>query len=166
MPDRIPSDHASVRTERAEVARSGGTRRPCLRLPADLDLEPGFVRLVIDGEARHAEVREDRSSFLIRGAYDLKSEARDPGRAENRLVEWLREQGREEGDPVEIDEIEAGERYGVRLPGERAFYRDTSGPGGSLQDIASDLAGTQSAGEDSDLDGDGAGGSDDPFDLD
>ncbi|GAB7014206.1 DUF7112 family protein [Halolamina salina] len=158
MPDRIPSDHASVRTERAEVARSGGTRRPCLRLPADLDLEPGaFVRVVIDGEERHAEVREDRSGFLLRGAYDLKSEARDPGRAENRLVEWLQEQGREPGDPVEVDEIQPGERYGLRLPGERTFYRDTSGPGGSLQDIASDLGG-----EGSDRDGADA----DPFDLD
>ncbi|WP_435118049.1 DUF7112 family protein [Halolamina sp. C58] len=158
MADRIPSDHASVRTERAEVARSGGTRRPCLRLPADLDLEPGsFVRVVIDGEERHAEVREDRSGFLLRGAYDLKSEARDPGRAENRLVEWLQAQEREPGDPVEVDEIDPGERYGIRLPGERTFYRDTSGPGGSLQDIASDLDGEGS-------DPDGAG--DDPFDLD
>ncbi|QKY20937.1 hypothetical protein B4589_011335 [Halolamina sp. CBA1230] len=155
MPDRIPSDHASVRTERAEVARSGGTRRPCLRLPADLTLDPGsFVRVVVDGEEYHAEIRDDRSGFLLRGAYDLKSEARDPGRAANRLVEWLQEQGREQGDPVEVDEIDPGERYGLRLPGERAFYRDTSGPGGSLQDIASDL--------------DGGRGSDDadPFDLD
>ncbi len=153
MPDRIPSDHASVRTERAEVARNGGTRRPCLRLPGELDLEPGsFVRVVIDGEERHAEVREGRPGFLLRGAYDLKSEARDPGRAENRLVEWLREREREPGDPVEIDEIQPGERYGLRLPGERTFYRDTSGPGGSLQDIASDL--------------DGGGDDADPFDLD
>lgn len=155
MPDRIPSDHASVHTERAEVARSGGTRRPCLRLPAALDLEPGtYVRLVVDGEALHAQVRGDRSDLLLRGAYDLKSEARDPGRAENRLVEWLREQGREPGDPVEVDEIEAGGRYGLRLPGERAFYRDTSGPGGSLQDIASGLAGNGQAGADSDPGGD------------
>ncbi|NHX35001.1 MULTISPECIES: DUF7112 family protein [Halolamina] len=147
MSDRIPSDHASVHTERAEVARSGGTRRPCLHLPADLALEPGsFVRLVIAGDEYHAEVREDRSGFLLRGAYDLKSEARDPGRAENRLVEWLRDEGREPGDPVEIDEIEPGERYGLRLPGERTFYRDTSGPGGSLQDIASDLDGVDSDG--------------------
>ncbi|MFC6736824.1 hypothetical protein ACFQEQ_11325, partial [Halolamina salina] len=81
----------------------------------------------------------------------------DPGRAENRLVEWLQEQGREPGDPVEVDEIQPGERYGLRLPGERTFYRDTSGPGGSLQDIASDLGG-----EGSDRDGADA----DPFDLD
>jgi hypothetical protein len=155
MADRIPSDHASVHTERAEVARSGGTRRPCLRLPSALDIEQGsFVTLVVDGEARHAEVQGDSTGLLIRGAYDLKSEARDPGRAENRLVEWLRNVGREPGDPVEIDEIEAGERYGVRLPGERAFYRDTSGPGGSLQGIAESLDGG------SDDDGD------DPFDLD
>lgn len=142
MADRIPSDHASVRTERAEVARSGGTRRPCLRLSTDLNVESEtFVRLVVDSEERHVKVRGDRSGLLLRGAYDLKSEARDPGRAENRLVEWLREQDREPGDPVEIDEIEPGERYGLRLPGERTVYRDTSGPGGSLQDIASDLAG-------------------------
>lgn len=152
MADRIPSDHASVHTERAEVARSGGTRRPCLHLPAELALEPGsFVRLSVDGDEYHAEIREDASGFLLRGAYDLKSEARDPGRAENRLVEWLQREGREPGDPVEVDELEPGERYGLRLPGERTVYRDTSGPGGSLQDIASDL--------------DGSDG-DDPFDLD
>ncbi|MFW5949686.1 MAG: DUF7112 family protein, partial [Halolamina sp.] len=124
----------------AEVARSGGTRRPCLRLPAELDLDPGaFVTVTVGGDELHAEIREDRSGFLLRGAYDLKREARDPGRAENRLVEWLRGQGCEPGDPVEVDEIEAGERYGLRLPGERLFYRDTRGPSGSLQDIARDL---------------------------
>jgi len=157
MPDRIPSDHASVRTARAEVARSGGTRRSCLRLPDDLDVEPGtFVRLVVDGDEYHAELQGDRSGPLIRGAYDLRSEARDPGRAENRLVEWLHEQDREPGDPVEIDEIEPGERYGLRMPGERTLYRDTSGPGGSLQDIASDLesggAGDDAVDDGTDLD--------------
>lgn len=142
MPDRIPSDHASVHTERAEVARSGGTRRPCLRLPAVLHLDAGaFVRLVIDGETHHAEIQGESSGLLLRGAYDLKSEARDPGRAENRLVEWLREQDCKPGEPVEIDEIDAGERYGVRLPGERAVYRDGRGPGRSLQGIAETLDG-------------------------
>lgn len=161
MADRIPSDHASVQSSRAEVARSGGTRRPCLRLPAALDLDSGeFVRVVIDGDECHAQIERDSTGLLLRGAYDLKSEARDPGRAENRLVEWLRGAGREPGDPVEVDEIEAGERYGVRLPGERAFYRDTSGPGGSLQDIASDLAGGGAGDAGSD------GDTDDPFDLD
>ncbi|MBP1986307.1 DUF7112 family protein [Halolamina salifodinae] len=158
MADRIPSDHASVHTARAEVARSGGTRRPCLRLPAALDLEAGeFVGVVIDGKECHAEIERDSTGLLLRGAYDLKSEARDPGRAENRLVEWLRGEGREPGDPVEIDEIEAGERYGLRLPGERTVYRDTSGPGGSLQGIAEDLAGNGQAGEGGDLGGDDSG---------
>jgi hypothetical protein len=164
MADRIPSDHASVHSSRAEVARSGGTRRPCLRLPAEFDLEAGeFVRVVIDGDECHAKIERDSTGLLLRGAYDLKSEARDPGRAENRLVEWLRGAGREPGDPVEVDEIEAGERYGVRLPGERAYYRDTSGPGGSLQGIAEDLDGGGT-----DLAGNGQAGedSDDPFDLD
>lgn len=142
MPDRLPSDHASVRTERAEVARSGGTRRPCLRLPDSLDLNPGaLVRLVLGGEEYHARVQDSSSGLLLRGAYDLKSEAKEPGRAENRLVEWLQDQGHEPGDPLDLDVLEAGERYGLRRPGERVVYEDTSSPGGSLQDIASDLDG-------------------------
>ena len=140
MPDRLPSDHASVRTDRAEVARSGGTRRPCLRLPDSLDLNAGaLIRLVLDGEEYHARVQNSRSGQLLRGAYDLRSEAKEPGRAENRLVEWLDEHDREPEDALDLDVLEAGERYGVRLPGERVVYTDTSSPGGSLQDIASDL---------------------------
>lgn len=140
MPDRLPSDHASVRTDRAEVARSGGTRRPCLRLPDSLDLNAGaLIRLVLDGEEYHARVQNSQSGLLLRGAYDLRSEAKDPGRAENRLVEWLDEHDREPEDALDLDVLDAGERYGVRLPGERVVYTDTSSPGGSLQDIASDL---------------------------
>jgi len=142
MPDRLPSDYASVHTERAEVARSGGTSRPCLRLPDTLTLASGdLIRLVLDGEEFHARVQVDSTGPLIRGAYDLKSETRDPGRAENRVVEWLQEQGREPGDALDMDELEAGDRYGLRLPGERVVYKDTSSPGGSLQDIANDLDG-------------------------
>lgn len=142
MPDRLPSDHASVRTERAQVERSGGTRRPCLRLPDGLDAERGdYLRLVLDGDEYHARVQADASGLLLRGAYDLRSEAKDPGRAENRLVEWLQEHDREPDDPLDLDVLEAGERYGLRLPGERVVYTDTSSPGSSLQDIAKDLDG-------------------------
>lgn len=142
MPTRLPSDHASVRTERAEVTRSGGTSRPCLRLPDSLALESGDVlRLVLDGDEYHARVQVDSSGPLLRGAYDLRSEAKAPGRAENRLVEWLAEHDREPGDALDLDELEARDRYGLRLPGERVVYKDTSSPGGSLQDIANDLDG-------------------------
>ena len=142
MSDRLPSDHASVRTERAVVARSGGTSRPCLRLSDAFTLESGdLIRLVLDGDEYHARVQADSSGTLLRGAYDLRSEARNPGRAENRLVEWLEDHGREPDDALDIDELEAGERYGLRLPGQRVVYTDTSSPGGSLQDIANDLDG-------------------------
>lgn len=142
MADRLPSDHASVHTERAEVTRSGGTSRPCLRLADALPLSSGdLIRLVLGGDEYHARVQMDSTGPLVRGAYDLKSEAKDPGRAENRLVEWLQNQDREPGDALDMDELEAGERYGLRRPGERVVYKDTSSPGGSLQDIANDLDG-------------------------
>ncbi len=142
MADRLPSDHASVRTERAKVERSGGTRRPCLRLPDSLDLEGGdLLRLVIDGDEYHARVRGDSSGLLLRGAYDFRSEAKNPGRAENRLVAWLQQAGCQPDDPLDLDVLEAGERYGLRLPGERVVYTDTSSPDGSLQNIAEDLDG-------------------------
>lgn len=142
MADRLPSDHASVRTERAAVARSGGTRRPCLRLPDSLNLDSeDLIRLVLDGDEYHARVQADSSGLLLRGAYDLRSEAKDPGRAENRLVEWLQTNDCEPDDALDLDVLESGERYGLRLPGERVVYKDMSSPGSSLQDIATDLDG-------------------------
>jgi hypothetical protein len=142
MANRLPSDHASVRTERAAVARSGGTRRPCLRLPTGLELDSGdLVRLVLDGDESHARVQADSSGLLLRGAYDMRSEAKEPGRAENRLVEWLQANDREPDDALDLDVLDPGERYGLRLPGERVVYKDISSPGSSLQDIAKDLDG-------------------------
>jgi len=142
MADRLPSDHASVRTERAAVARSGGTRRPCVRLSDSLDLDNGdLIRLVLDGDKCHARVQGDGSGPLLRGAYDLRSEATEPGRAENRLVEWLTANDREPDDALDLDVLEPGERYGLRLPGERVVYEDTASPDSSLQDIANDLDG-------------------------
>jgi hypothetical protein len=136
MPDRVPSDHASVSTFRAEIARSGGTRRPCLRLPADPELEDGdLIRLVVDGDTRHARVDGDADGFVLRGAYDNRRLARsDEG--ENRLAEWLNATGREFGQSVDFDEVEAGFLYGVRLPGERVVYEATESPDSSLADIA------------------------------
>lgn len=142
MPDRVPSDHATVSTFRARVARSGGTRRPCLRLPDEVDLAGGDdVRLVLDRDEFHARVQADASGLLVRGAYDLRSEVSDPAGAENRLVEWLRDVGRGPDSAVEFDEVVPGDVYGVRVPGKRAVYSVSESPGGSLQDIAENLDG-------------------------
>jgi hypothetical protein len=144
MTDRVPSDHASVRTVRGQLARSGGTRRPCLRLPDELadSLDAGdFVRLVLDGDATHARVSEDANGLVVRGAYDDKSLAREPGDAPNRLVEWVEANDRPIDSAVEIDEVEAGYFYGVRVPGRRAVYSPSTPPKDSLSSIAERLDG-------------------------
>ncbi|WP_101294018.1 DUF7112 family protein [Halegenticoccus soli] len=142
MPERVPSDHPSVATVRGTLARSGGTRRPCLRVPADagLSLDPGeIVRLALSGEQHHARVSEDANGLVIRGAYDNRRLAREPGGATNRLVEWAEETGRSLGSSVEVDEIVPGFLYGVRVPGKRTVYTVTEKPNESLASIARSL---------------------------
>ncbi len=142
MPERLPSDHPSVITERGELARSGGMRRPCLRLPDGFDVESGdYVRLVLDGTDYHARVSEDASGFLIRGAYDNRRLAREPDGAKNRLVEWVEESSRGVESSVEVDEVVPGFLYGVRVPGKRTVYSVTEKPNDSLSSIAEGLDG-------------------------
>ncbi|MFB6131333.1 MAG: hypothetical protein ABEJ28_10995 [Salinigranum sp.] len=142
MPDRVPSDSPSVTTLRASLARSGGTRKPCLRLPDGVDLEPGdLFRLVLDGRERHARVDGDASGALVRGAYDNRRLARNPGEGENRLVEWCRAIDRGPGEAVELDEVDPGYLYGLRVPGKRAVYEVTRRPDESLAAIAERLDG-------------------------
>ena len=142
MADRIASDAGSVTTHRAHLARSGGTRLPCLRLPDDVDLTDGDeVLLVLDGERRHARVVGDASGLLVRGAYDNRRLLResDTGEGENRLVEWCRAHGKGPDDAVDFDVVDPGHLYGLRVPGERAVYEVSKRPDRSLQDIADSL---------------------------
>ncbi|WP_224448416.1 DUF7112 family protein [Haloprofundus salilacus] len=142
MPDRVSHDNPSVTTYRARLERSGGTRRPCLRLPAELGDGVGagdVVRLVLDGDERHAKIDGDADCLLIRGAYDNRRLARTPGEGENRLVEWAESNDRNPGTSVELDEVEAGYLYGLRVPGKRAVYEVTRQPKSSLADIARQL---------------------------
>lgn len=153
---RVPSDDGSVASVRVDVVRSGGTRRPCVRLPDDDDLdrrvESGscaslslaggdLVRVVIDREEYHARIVADATGRLIRGAFDSRRLARTPGDGENRLVEWLAERDREPGDSVVLDVVVPGDQYGLRVPGERTVYDARRGPRSSLADIAEDLDG-------------------------
>lgn len=140
MADRIPSDHATVTTHRARIVRSGGTRRPCLRLPAGVGLDGGeLFRLVLDGNEYHARAVADHAGLVVRGAYDNRRLARAPEEADNRLVEWVEATGRTPESSVEFDEVESGDLYGLRVPGRRAVYRVTRRPNDSLASIAEKL---------------------------
>jgi hypothetical protein len=138
--DRVASDGAAVTTHRAELARSGGTRRPCLRLPDDVAVTSGdLIRLVLDGDETHARVESDAKGPLIRGAYDNRRLARTGGEGTNRLVEWVRGTDLDVGRSVDVDEVTPGYLYGVRVPGRRAVYTVTRQPDSSLADIAETL---------------------------
>jgi len=138
--DRVASDGEAVATYRARLARSGGTRRPCLRLPDEIDIEAGtIVRLVLDGTEYHARVESDAQGALIRGAYDNRRLARSDDEGTNRLVEWVRDTDRETGQSVDFDEVTPGYLYGVRVPGKRAVYTVTRQPDSSLSSIAEGL---------------------------
>lgn len=142
MAERVPHDHPSVSTFRAEFARSGGTRRPCLRLPGDLDVADGdVIRLILEGTQYHARVVSDTTGPLVRGAYDNRRLAREPGDGDNRLLEWADDHDRGAGDAVDLDVIEPGDLYGLREPGATAVYEVARQPDQSLVDIAQDLDG-------------------------
>ena len=153
---RIPSDDEHLASVRVTLARSGGTRRLCVRLPGPevpenrlesggldrLDVDPGdLIRVTFDGEERHARIEGDSRGRLIRGAFDHRGLARSPGEGVDRLGEWLTRNGREEGDPLVLDVLVPGESYGLRLPGERVIYDVHRGPRSSLSDIAEGLDG-------------------------
>jgi hypothetical protein len=140
VPERVPSDHSSVTTLRAHLARSGGTRRPCLRLPDTAALEAGdVIRLLLDGITTHARVDTDATGALIRGAYDNERLVRSPREGDNRLVEWCDTHDREPDDAVELDELDPGFCYGLRDPGDRTVYDVPARPDKSLRDIATSL---------------------------
>jgi len=140
VPDRVASDGEAVTTYRARLARSGGTRRPCLRLPDDVAVDAGdLIRLVLDGDEYHARIERDADGYLIRGAYDNRRLARTDGEGTNRLVEWVRAVDRETGQSVDFDEVTPGYLYGVRVPGKRAVYSVTRQPDSSLSSIADGL---------------------------
>jgi len=145
MPDRVPSDHPSVESVRAELVRAGRTDRPRVAVPADAaDLVPEgeVVRLVLDGTERFARVaaRMGDDRLELRGAHDTPDDARDPGSGSDRLGDWQDAHGVRFGGAVLLDVVEAGYKYGLRAPGERAVY-DAGRPDSSLADIARDLDG-------------------------
>ena len=153
---RVPSDGEDVCSVRVSLARSGGTRRPCVRLPADdaLDgrVESGscdalgvsqgdLIRVAFDREEHHARVAADSRGRLLRGAFDNRRLAREAGAGTNRLTDWLDANDRGPDDTVVLDVVVPGELYGLRIPGERTVYDANRGPRSSPADIAHDVDG-------------------------
>ena len=143
----LPADHPSVRSVRAHLERFG----PGLRLlapAADGDaFETGtVVRVLLDGTVRHARAREatDGAPFFP-GVYDTPDLARDPSSAADgatdRLATWADERDLTAGDPVLVDVLSVGERYGLRDPGESVTYRQRRERDDDLADIARTLDG-------------------------
>ena len=144
MSTRLPSDSDAVDSSRATIVRRGGSRTPCLELPAAVaeavDTDDRLT-IVIDGAEYYATVSGDDSGQLLYGAYDTRTQARTTGEGTNRLGAWLRGLDREIGDSVICDVIVDGERYGLRAPRDRAVYTVKHEPRDSLQSIAESLDG-------------------------
>ncbi len=143
MTDRVPSDHDAVQSHRTTVAQVGRTGRPRIPLPDGVDAAVGDVLQVsLEGETYHAQVGEaldgDRD---LRGAFPNARLARAEGEGENALRAWLEEAGVAVGDPLLVDVVTPGYKYGLRRPGERVIYTATDPPASSLADIARDLDG-------------------------
>jgi hypothetical protein len=144
MADRISSDHSSLTTVRATLVRSGGLDRPKVEIPADAaDSFPDgeLVRVVADDTEYRARIESPLTDDgrELRGLYESPTLARNPEDGENHLSTWIDDTNVEFGQSVLVDVIEAGFKYGLREPGQRAFYEATESPDESLADIAQEL---------------------------
>jgi len=145
MADRVRSDHPSVASVRAELARAGRTDRPRVAVPGDAaDRFPAgeVVRLVVDGAERFTRVAERTrgDGVELRGAHATPEDARDPGAGSDRLADWQDAHDVRFGGAVLVDVVEDGYKYGLRAPGATATYGGGR-PDSSLADIARDLDG-------------------------
>ncbi len=136
----VPGDHPSVDTVRAHLRRYG----PGLRLLAPAAEREHFavgtvVRVLLDGRVRHARAQEsaDGAPFFP-GVYDTPDLARNPS-GTDRLQAWADDHDLDADDPVLVDVLTAGERYGLREPGVSVTYPDRRQRDDSLADIARDL---------------------------
>ncbi|MFW6447949.1 MAG: DUF7112 family protein [Halobacteriota archaeon] len=136
--DAVASDHPSVRTLRATVARHGGRRRLDVADPEGL-LEPGIVRAVVDDRTRFALVDLVAGTPAVVGLFETVRSAEARAFDRDRLVAWLEAAERPPGRTVLVDVLEPGERIGLRRPGERTTYPVVGEPDGSLADIARSL---------------------------
>ena len=141
MTDRISSDHPSITTVRATLARHGATDRPRIAIPsthAEAFPAGEVVRLVLDERTYHARVDRtfDDDGRQLTGVYDSPTFAREPGSGPNRLVSWVASADLAIGGSVLVDVIEPGYASGLRKPGATVVYDAVEPPKDSLAAIA------------------------------
>ncbi|WP_408957123.1 hypothetical protein [Natrinema sp. 74] len=142
MADRIASDHPSVQTVRSTCTETATGVK--LEVPAedrDAFTTDEVVRVVVEGEELFARVERALTGdeLAVPGVYETPDQARDPSGATDRLSEWIDEIGVPAGGSVLIDVVEPEFLYGLRAPGETAFYDAREPPSDSLSEIAKDL---------------------------
>lgn len=145
MADRLSSDHPSIRTVRATLSETTTGAR--LEIPGDES--DGFavdelVRITLEGTERFARVERALTGdeLTIEGVYETADGARDPRNGTDVLPDWCAEHTVRDGGSVLIDIIEPEFSYGIRGPGETAYYDASEPPQGSLADIANDIDGS------------------------
>ncbi|WP_222916803.1 hypothetical protein [Natrinema sp. SYSU A 869] len=142
MTDRVASDHPSVQTVRSTCTETATGVK--LEVPAD-DREAfptdEVIRVVLDGEERFARVERALTGddLSIPGVYDTPDLAQDPSGGTDRLTEWTTDHDIPTGGSVLIDVIESEFLYGLRAPGETAYYDAREPPNESLSEIAENL---------------------------
>ncbi|WP_265108993.1 DUF7112 family protein [Halosolutus halophilus] len=142
MADRVSSDHPSVRTVRATCAETPTGRR--LDIPTDdRDAFPTdeVVRVVLDGDELFARVERALTGddLSIPGVYETPDLARDPSGGTDRLSAWIDDYDVPAGGSVLVDVVEPDFLYGLRAPGESAYYDAREPPSDSLSSIAENL---------------------------
>ncbi len=142
MADRVSSDHPSVQTVRATCTVTPTGNR--IEIPTDeRDAFPTdeVVRVVLDGDERFAWVERALTGeeLSVPGVYDTPDLARDPSGGTDRLAAWIDDKGVPEGGSVLVDVVEPEFLYGLRAPGETAYYHAREPPSDSLSSIAEDL---------------------------
>lgn len=142
MADRLTSDHPSIETVRATLAETPtGVRIDLPESEADRLPVGEVVRVVCEESELFA--RPDRAlggdEVRIPGLYDAPDYAREPGTGEDRLGEWVEEGDARPGGSVLVDIVEPDFLYGLRAPGETAYYEAREPPADSLASIAEDL---------------------------
>lgn len=141
MTDRVASDHPSIATVRATVARHGGRRRR-IELPTDAtDVLPsdGVIEVVVEERTRFGRCRSIGDTPAIVGIYATRAAAIGTVDGENLLEAVLDAADRQRGSSVLIDVLDANSRIGLRSPGDTAVYDVVRSRTSSLDDIARDL---------------------------